>query len=72
MIGIVSKKNSLLYRASDIKILTPEVKEAGPGGIVPTSSTIVQLAIGDAIAIATMKQKSLVKKILKNFTPQAV
>ena len=56
LIGIVSKKNSLLYRASDIKILTPEVKEAGPGGIVPTS-TIVQLAIGDAIAIATMEQK---------------
>ena len=65
LISIVSKKNSLLYRASDIKILIPEVKEAGPGGIVPTSSTIVQLAIGDAIAIATMKQKKFGQKGLK-------
>ena len=67
LIGIVSKKNSLLYKNSDIKILLPEVKEAGPGNIVPTSSTIMQLAIGDAIAISTMKQKILVKKNLKNF-----
>ena len=69
LIGIVSKKNSLLYKASDIKILTPEVKEAGPGGIVPTSSTIVQLAIGDAIAIATMKQKRFGQKDFKKFHP---
>tara|TARA_B100001564_G_scaffold129333_1_gene108156 strand:- start:6200 stop:7180 length:981 start_codon:yes stop_codon:yes gene_type:complete len=69
LIGIVSKKNSLLYRASDIKILIPEVKEAGPGGIVPTSSTIVQLAIGDAIAIATMKQKRFGQKEFKRFHP---
>ena len=69
LISIVSKKNSLLYRASDIKILIPEVKEAGPGGIVPTSSTIVQLAIGDAIAIATMKQKKFGQKDFKKFHP---
>ena len=40
----------------------PEVKEAGPGNIVPTSSTIMQLAIGDAIAISTMKQKNFGEK----------
>ena len=57
LIGIVSKKKSLLYKASDVKILMPDVKEAGPGGIVPTSSTIMQLSIGDALAIATMKHK---------------
>ena len=45
LIGIVAKKNSLLYKASDIKLLIPDVKEAGPGNIVPTSSTIIQLAI---------------------------
>ena len=69
LIGIVSKKNSLLYRASDIKILIPEVKEAGPGGIVPTASTIVQLAMGDALAIATMKQKKFGQKDFKKFHP---
>ena len=69
LIGIVSKKNSTLYKNSDIKILLPEVKEAGPGNIVPTSSTIMQLAIGDAIAISTMKQKNFGEKEFKKFHP---
>ncbi len=69
LIGIVSKKNSLLYKNSDIKILLPEAKEAGPGNIVPTSSTIMQLAIGDAIAISTMKQKNFGEKEFKKFHP---
>ena len=69
LIAIVSKKNSLLYKASDIKILLPEVKEAGPSSIVPTSSTIVQLSIGDALAIATMKYKKFGKSDFKKFHP---
>ncbi len=69
LIGIVSKKNSLLYKNSDLKILLPEVKEAGPGNIVPTSSTIMQLAIGDAIAISTMKYKNFGEKEFKKFHP---
>ena len=69
LIGIVSKKNSLLYKNSDLKILLPEVKEAGPGNIVPTSSTIMQLAIGDAIAISTMKQKNFGEREFKKFHP---
>ena len=56
LIGIMSKKNSILYKASDIKLLIPEVTEAGLG-IVPTSSTINQLSIGDALAIATLNKK---------------
>ena len=69
LIGIVAKKKSLLYKASDIKLLIPDVKEAGPGNIVPTSSTIVQLAIGDALAIATMKYKKFDKTDFKKFHP---
>ena len=69
LIGIVSKKNSLLYKNSDLRILLPEVKEAGPGNIIPTSSTIMQLAIGDAIAISTMKQKNFGEKEFKKFHP---
>jgi len=69
LIAIVSKKNSLLYKASDIKLLLPEVKEAGPSSIVPTSSTIVQLSIGDALAVATMKYKKFGKLDFKKFHP---
>jgi len=68
LIGIMSKRNSILYKASDIKLLIPEVTEAGLG-IVPTSSTISQLSIGDALAVATIKKKKISKKDFKNFHP---
>ena len=68
LIGIMSKKNSILYKASDIKLLIPEVIEAGLG-IVPTSSTINQLSIGDALAVATINKKNISKKDFKKFHP---
>ena len=67
LIGIVSKKDSTLYKASDIKLLTPQVKESG--GIIPTSSTTVQLAFGDALAISLMKQKKFNKLDFKKLHP---
>jgi len=67
LIAIVSKKDSLLYKASDIKLLIPKVIEAG--GIVPTSSTTAQLALGDAIAIATMQFKKFGKLDFKKLHP---
>ena len=67
LIGIVSKKDSTLYKASDIKLLTPQVKESG--GIIPTSSTTVQLALGDALAISLMKQKKFNKLDFKKLHP---
>ena len=60
-------KNSILYKASDIKLLIPEVKESGE--IVPTSSTTAQLALGDALAIATMKYKNFGKFDFKKIHP---
>ena len=68
LIGIMSKKNSILYKASDIKLLIPEVTEAGLG-IVPTSSTINQLSIGDALAVSTLNKKNISKKDFKKFHP---
>ncbi len=68
LIGIVSKKNSALYRASDVKLFIPEAKESG-FGIVPTSSTTCQLALGDALAIASMNYKNFGKLDFKKFHP---
>ena len=68
LISIVSKKNSLLYKASDIKLLLPDVEEAGHG-IVPTSSTSVQLSIGDALAVSLMYYKKFSKLDFKKFHP---
>ncbi len=69
LIGIVSKKNSILYKSADIKLLIPSVIEAGPGNIVPTSSTIVQLSIGDALAVSTMNYRKFGKLDFKKFHP---
>ena len=68
LIGIMSKKNSILYKASDIKLLIPEVTEAGLG-IVPTSSTINQLSIGDALAVSALNKKNISKRDFKKFHP---
>jgi len=67
LIGIVSNKDSILYKASDIKLLIPKIREAG--GIVPTSSTTAQLALGDALAISLMHQKKFNKIDFKKFHP---
>ena len=63
----MSKKDSILYKASDIRLLIPEVKESG--GIVPTSSTTAQLALGDALAISTMQYKKFGKFDFKKLHP---
>ena len=68
LIGMMSKKNSLLYKNSNIKLLIPEVEESG-FGIVPTSSTTAQLAFGDALAISLMINKKFSKKDFKRFHP---
>tara|TARA_B100001121_G_C18458819_1_gene512230 strand:- start:46 stop:756 length:711 start_codon:yes stop_codon:yes gene_type:complete len=68
LIGIVSKKDSILYKASDIKLLIPKVHEAG--GIVPTSSTTAQLALGDSLAISAMKFKKFDKQDFKKIHPE--
>ncbi len=69
LIGITSKKDSLLYRNADVSFLLPSVKEAGPGNFVPTSSTTMQIALGDAIAIACMQYKKFDKIDFKKFHP---
>ena len=67
LIGIVSKKDSVLFKAADIKLLIPQVIEAE--GIIPTSSTTSQLALGDALAICSMKYKKFGKLDFKKLHP---
>ncbi len=68
LVGIVSNKNSILYKSSNIKLHLPEVEESGHG-IVPTSSTTTQLSIGDALAIALMKKRKFSKLDFRKFHP---
>ena len=69
IIGIASKSDSNLLKASDIKLLIPKVKEADMTGIVPTSSTSITLLLGDCLASTVMYQKKFSKEKFKIFHP---
>jgi|TARA_B100000780_G_scaffold214221_1_gene153750 arabinose-5-phosphate isomerase len=69
IIGVASKKDSLLLKASDVKILLPQVKESDPTGMVPTTSTSITLLLGDCLAIALMNKMSFSKERFKVFHP---
>lgn len=58
MIGVASNTDSSLIRACDVALILPKTPEACGHGIVPTSSTTMTLALGDALAIAMMEHRS--------------
>ena len=65
IIGVASKKDSLLLKASDIKLLLPNVKESDPTGMVPTTSTSITLLLGDCLAVALMYKMSFSKEVME-------
>ena len=69
IIGVASKKDSLLLKASDVKILLPRVKESDPTGMVPTTSTSITLLLGDCLAVALMNKMRFSKERFKVFHP---
>jgi arabinose-5-phosphate isomerase len=69
IIGVASKKDSLLLKASDVKILLPHVKESDPTGMVPTTSTSITLLLGDCLAVALMNKMRFSKERFKVFHP---
>ena len=69
VIGVASKKDSLLFKASDVPILLPNVKESDPTGMVPTSSTSITLLFGDCLAVAIMNKIKFSKDRFKVFHP---
>ena len=69
IIGVASKPESILLKASDIKLILPKVKEADVTGMVPTSSTTITLLLGDCLATTVMHQKKFSKEKFKVFHP---
>ena len=69
IIGVASKPDSILLKASDIKIILPKVKEADTTGVVPTSSTSITLLFGDCLATSVMSIKRFSKEKFKVFHP---
>jgi len=69
IIGVASKPDSTLLKASDIKLLLPKVKEADVTGMVPTTSTTITLLLGDCLATTVMHQRNFSKEKFKIFHP---
>lgn len=69
MIGITSRDGSTLMRQATVGLLLPEVPEACEKGIVPTTSTTMTLALGDALAIALMEHRAFTPEHFRMFHP---
>jgi arabinose-5-phosphate isomerase len=69
LVAITSGEDSLLGKAATICLTLPKAKEACPNGLAPTTSTTMQLALGDALAVALLEQRNFSAADFKNFHP---
>lgn len=69
MIGIAGRADSTLLRQSDVALTLPPAQEACDTGIVPTTSTTMTLALGDALAIALMEHRKFTPENFRQFHP---
>ena len=69
IIGVASKADSNLMKASDVKLILPKVKEADVINMVPTTSTSITLLLGDCLATTAMYQRKFSKDKFKIFHP---
>ena len=69
LIGVAGRADSTLLRQSDVAIVLPPAQEACDRGIVPTTSTTMTLALGDALAIALMEQRQFTPEDFRQFHP---
>ncbi len=69
LIAITSNAAGTLAREADIRLILPSAREACPIGLAPTTSTLLQLALGDGIAIALLEDKGFSARDFRNFHP---
>jgi arabinose-5-phosphate isomerase len=69
LIALTSNRESTLGLAADVVLALPKVRESCPYDLAPTSSSLIQLAIGDALAIALLKQRGFTPSSFQIFHP---
>lgn len=69
LIGVASREESTLIQQADVGIVLPQLGEACGTGIVPTTSTTMTLALGDALAIALMEHRAFTPENFRDFHP---
>ena len=69
LIGVAGRAGSTLIQRADVALLLPEAAEACATGIVPTTSTTMMLALGDALAVALMEHRRFTPEEFRTFHP---
>ncbi len=69
LIGVASRPDSTLLKQSDVALVLPCAEEACGSGIVPTTSTTMTLALGDALAVALMEHRAFTPENFRDFHP---
>jgi arabinose-5-phosphate isomerase len=69
LVAIVGRAGSTLARAADAALVLPDAPEACPMGLAPTTSTTMQLALGDAIAVALLTRRGFTAADFRVFHP---
>src|SRR4029077_14070362 len=57
LIAVTASADSALSKAADVVMLLPQAREACPHNLAPTTSTLMQQALGDALAIALLESR---------------
>jgi arabinose-5-phosphate isomerase len=70
LIGVAGRAGSTLARAADIALVLPKVAEACPHNLAPTTSTIMQMALGDALAVALLRRRGFSAEDFHVFHPR--
>ncbi len=69
LVGITASTSSALALASTVALILPQAPEAGPIGLAPTTSTTMQMALGDALAIALLARRGFTASDFREFHP---
>lgn len=69
LIGVASRPESTLLRQADVALVLPQAAEACGTGVVPTTSTTMTLALGDALAVALMAHRGFTAAHFRAFHP---
>jgi len=69
LIAVTGNADSALGRAADIVLALPAVREACPHNLAPTTSAIIQLALGDALAIALLESRGFTAHDFRDLHP---
>jgi len=69
LVAFTAHRGSTLAKAADIVLELPQAREACPNGLAPTTSTILQLALGDALAVALLEERGFTARHFRDFHP---